>query len=115
LPGAELVPFCSVRPSANAAGDANRNSAAAAPAALEERELRTSEEEQRRFFFGECLVRATCFHDFVVRATRTSSETTREDARDRRGVRYARYRYASMRDASARERRARFVVVVSAP
>jgi hypothetical protein len=41
LPGAVLVPFCSVRPSANAAGDANRNSAAAAPAALEERELRT--------------------------------------------------------------------------
>lgn len=113
MPGAELVPFCSVRPSANAAGDANRNSAAAAPAALEERELRT--EKRKRDGFGECLVRATCFHDFVVRATRTSSETTREDARDRRGVRYARYRYASMRDASARERRARVVVVVSAP
>ena len=43
MPGAELVPFCSVRPSASAAGDANRNSAAAAPAALEERELWTEE------------------------------------------------------------------------
>ena len=46
MPGAELVPFCSVRPSANAAGDANRNSAAAAPAALEERELRTEKRKR---------------------------------------------------------------------
>ena len=53
MPGAELVPFCRVRPSASA-GDANRNSAAAAPAALEEMELR---EERFWKMFGECLAR----------------------------------------------------------
>jgi hypothetical protein len=40
LPGAEFVLFRMVRPSANAAGEAKRKSAAAAPAALEESELR---------------------------------------------------------------------------
>ena len=45
MPGAELVPFCSVRPSANAAGDANRNSAAAAPAADEAASAPASSDE----------------------------------------------------------------------
>lgn len=44
LPGAELVEFRRVRPSACAVGEANRKSAAAAPAALEERELLGREE-----------------------------------------------------------------------
>ena len=48
LAGAPLGTYWMVRPSARAAGDATRKSAAAAPAALEERELREGGEGERR-------------------------------------------------------------------
>ena len=119
MPGAELVPFCRVRPSARA-GDANRNSAAAAPAALEEMELRSAIHSGwirfRGRFRSASRPRDGVFApEKLLFAQPTRSETTREDARDRRGGRHARYRDASTRDASARDRRARVVVVVSAP